>query len=61
MNIVKFQDIKLVHTNPLHSYTLTMKKKKEIKEQIPPTLAMKRKKYLGINLPKENRPIYRKL
>ena len=60
MNIVKFQDIKLVHTNPLHSYTLTMKKK-EIKEQIPCTLAMKRIKYLGIYLPKENRPIYRKL
>jgi len=26
----KFQDIKLTHTNPLHSYTLTMRKQKEI-------------------------------
>ena len=28
MNIVKLQDIKLIHRNPLHSYTLTMKKQK---------------------------------
>ena len=27
--IVKMQDIKLTHRNPLHSYTLTMKKQKE--------------------------------
>ena len=26
---VKLQDIKLVHRNPLHSYTLTVKKQKE--------------------------------
>ena len=29
MNIVKFQDIKLTHRNPLHSYTITMRKQKE--------------------------------
>ena len=29
MNTVKFQDIKLTHRNPLHSYTLTMRKQKE--------------------------------
>ena len=29
MNIVKSQDIKLTHRNPLHSYTLTMKDHKE--------------------------------
>ena len=44
---------------------------KQIKETIPFTIAMKRIKYLGINLPKEakdkkkkkknKRPIYRKL
>ena len=28
-NIVKSQDIKLTHRNPLHSYTLTMRKLKE--------------------------------
>ena len=26
LNIVKLQDIKLIHRNPLHSYTLTMRK-----------------------------------
>ena len=51
MNIVKLQDIKLIHRNPLHSYTLTMRKQKLRK--LPFTIAMKRIKYLGINLPKE--------
>ena len=27
--MVKLQDIKLIHRNPLHSYTLTMRKQKE--------------------------------
>jgi len=58
MNIVKFQDIKLTHRNPLHSYTLTMRKQKEIKETIPFTILMKRRKYLGINLPKETKDLY---
>ena len=48
-----------------HMYThiLMMRKHKEIKETILFTIAMKRIKYLGINLPKERkkRPIYRKL
>ena len=52
MNIVKLQDIKLIHRNPLHSYTLTMKNR-EIKETIPFTIAIKRIKDLGINLPKQ--------
>ena len=26
MNIIKLHDIKLTHRNPLHSYTLTMRK-----------------------------------
>ena len=43
----------------LHSYTLTMRKTEtEIKETIPFTIAMKRIKYLGINLPKETRDLY---
>jgi len=46
MNIVKLQDIKLMHRNPLHSYTLTMRKQIEIKETIPFTTATKRIKYL---------------
>ena len=54
MNIVELQDIKLTHRNPLHSYTLTMRKQKgKLKKTIPFTIAMKRIKYLEINLPKE--------
>ena len=39
------------------------KTEREIKETIPFTIATKRLKYLGINLPKKKnkRPIYRKL
>ena len=52
-NVIKSQDIKLIHRNPLHSYTLTMKTtEREIKETIPFTIATKRIKYSGINLPK---------
>ena len=59
MNIVKLQDIKSTHRNPLHSYTLIMRKiEREIKETIPFTIAMKRIKYLGIYLPKENKDLY---
>ena len=58
MNIGKLQDIKLTHRNPLHSYTLTMRKQREIKETIPFTIAMKRIKYIGINLPKETKDLY---
>ena len=58
MNIVKLQDIKSTHRNPLHSYTLTMRKQKEINESISFTIAMKRIKYLGINLPKDTKDLY---
>ena len=58
MNIVKLQDIKLTQRNLLHSYTLTMRKQKEIKETIPLTIATKIIKYLGINLPKETKDLY---
>ena len=57
MNIVKLQDIKLTHRNPLHSYTLTVRKLKE-KETIPFIIAMKRTKYLERNLPKETKDLY---
>ena len=30
MNIAKLQDIKLTHRNPLHSYTLTMRKQRNL-------------------------------
>ena len=57
MNIVKLQDIKLIHRNPLHSCTLTTKSR-EIKETIPFKISMKRISYLGINLPKETKDLY---
>ena len=58
MNIVKSQAIKLIHRNPLHSYTVTMRKQKEkFKKIIPFTIAMKRIKYLGIYLPKETKDL----
>ena len=58
MNIVKLQDIKLTHRNLLHSYTLTEKTEREIKETILFTIAMKRIKYLGIYLSKETKDLY---
>ena len=58
MNIAKLQDIKLTHRNPLHSYTLTMRKQKEIKETIPFTIATKRIKYLGVYRPKKTKDLY---
>ena len=34
MNLIQSQDTKLIHRNPLHSYTLTMKAHKEkLREQ----------------------------
>ena len=56
MNTVKLQDIKLIHRNSLHSYTLAKEKtEREIKQTIPFTIAVKRIKYLGISLPQETR------
>ena len=57
MNIAKLQDIKLTQRNPLHSCTLIMRKQRN-KETIPFTIAMKRIKYLGMNLPKETKDLY---
>ena len=42
-------------------YTNNEKTEREVKETIPFTIATKRIKYLGINLPEDRRPIYRKL
>ena len=42
-------------------YTNNEKSEREIKESIPFTIATKRIKYLGINLPKDKRTVYRKL
>ena len=40
-------------------YTNNEKSEREIKESIPFTIATKRIKYLGINLPKETKELYR--
>ena len=58
MNIVKSQDIKSTHRNPLFLYTNNEKAEKETKETTPFTIAMKRIKYLGIYLPKETKDLY---
>ena len=39
-------------------YTNSEKVEKEIKETIPFTIAIKRIKYIGINLPKETKDLY---
>ena len=47
MNIVKLQDIKLTHRNPLaFLYMNNEKTEREMKETIPFTIATKRIKYL---------------
>ena len=60
MNLVKLHDTKLMHRNLLHSYTLTItqRSEREIMETISFTIATKRIKYLGINLPKKVKDLY---
>ena len=59
MNLVKLQDTKLMHRNPLaFLYTNDEKSEREIKETLPFTTAKKRIKYLGINLPRETKDLY---
>ena len=53
MNIIKSQDIKLIHRNPLHSYRLIWKFRKRNYGNNLIHHFSKRIKYLRINLPKE--------
>ena len=58
MNLVKLQDTKSIHSNHLHFlYTNNEKSERDIKELIPFTIATKRSKYLGVNLPKETKEL----
>ena len=41
-------------------YTNNAKSEREIKESIPFTIAIKTNNYLGINVPKETKKLYRK-
>ena len=58
MNLAKLQDTKSIHRNHLHFSILTMKNQREKLRSIPFTIATKRIKYLGINLPKETKELY---
>ena len=55
MNRVKLQDIQ---NSLAFLYINNEKTEREIKEKIPLSIAMKRIKYLGINLPKETEDLY---
>ena len=57
MNVVKLQDIKFIHRNSL-AFLYTNNEKKEIKETIPFTIAMKIIKYFRKNLAKEIKYLY---
>ena len=46
------------HKSLAFLYTNHKKTEREIKEKIPFTIAKKRIKYLGINLPKETKDLY---
>ena len=57
--ISEFSKVTGYKVNIQKSLALIMKKsKREIKELIPLTIATKRIKYLGINLPKETKELY---
>ena len=48
-----------INTQKSLAYANNEKSKREIKESIPVTIATKRIKYLGMNLPKEKKELYR--
>ena len=54
MNLAKLQDTKSL----AFLYTNNEKSEREMKESVPFTIATKRIKYLGINLPKEMKELY---
>ena len=58
MNLVKLRDAKLIHRNLLRSYILIMKDQKERLRKQSHSIATKRLKYIGINVPKEAEDLY---
>ena len=59
MNLAKLQDTKSIPKKSLAClYINNEKSEREIKESITFTIATKRIKYLGINLPKETKKLY---
>ena len=59
VNIAKLQDIKLIQKSLAFLCINNKKTERESKETIPFTIATKKIKYLGINLPKETKNLYR--
>ena len=53
MNLAKMRDTKSIQKSLSFLYTNNKKSEREIKESIPFTIAIKRMKYLKLNLPKE--------
>ena len=58
MNSVNLQGIKSTHRNPLHSYTLIMRKQKEKLRKPFHSPLQRKNKILGIYLPKETKDLY---
>ena len=58
MNLAKLQDTKINTQKSLAFLYTNNENIREIKETIPFTIATKRIKYLGINLPKETKDLY---
>ena len=58
MNFAIWQDTKLIHEMEAFLYTNNERAEKEIREAIPFTIASKRIKYVGVNLPKEIKDLY---
>ena len=58
MNLAKLQDTKSTQKSLAFLYTNNEKSEREIKESIPFTIATKKIKYLGMNLPKETKELY---
>ena len=56
MNSIKLQDIKLIYRNPLHFYRIITNYQKV--KKIPFIVTSMRKKYLGINEPREVKGLY---
>ena len=58
----KFAGCKIIHRNPLHSYTLTIRKQKEkLRKQSHSPLQWGKKKHRNKFTYRNKRPIYRKL
>ena len=59
MDFIKSQVTKSIHRTLSFLYTINEKSEREIKESISFTIATKRIKYLGINLSKETKELYK--